>query len=485
MLFDAEGRLVVLSDPAPTPPGEGFLPPGGLPRPSGTLHVDTIDVSDPAAPRLVESRTLQGDLAAARRAGGAIRLVLQSDFVFPEGVVWGPVSPDFYGWPREVQIKWFEDQLARNQELIVAQTLAGWLGSPQVDCNAVHIATAEAPAGLTRVVTLAPAANGAPEPATAVETVLLAGTNQVYVGTEAVYLTSAYTWWNDAQVWKDHTFLHKLSLASPSATTYVASGGVDGHLLGSFAMDEHDGVLRVATTDSNGVTVNRVSTLGVDGRSLAVLGSTPDLAAGERIFGVRFYGDKGYVVTFRQTDPLFALDLSDPAAPRVTGELHLPGFSTYLQALDATHLVALGRAGDESGRVFGTKIALYDVADPTAPREVAQHVLSGDVGTEAESDHKAFTLFVEQGRLALPVTGGLYAHALVLFDVSPERGIQLTGQLDVSDLLLGSYESWGWWRRDGVMRSIFADDVVYAVTGQGVRAAKTANPGAPLATVRY
>src|SRR5690606_5739191 len=113
--------------------------------------------------------------------------------------------------------------------------------------------------------------------------------------------------------------------------------------------------------------VSRVVTLGVDGDRLEVLGSTEDFGETERIFATRFIGDRGYVVTFRQTDPLFVIDLSDPADPHVTGELHIPGFSNYLFPLDDDHLFAIGRDATEDGRVQGLALQIFDVSDPAAP----------------------------------------------------------------------------------------------------------------------
>lgn len=190
------------------------------------------------------------------------------------------------------------------------------------------------------------------------------------------------------------------------AVRAVARGDVPGRLLNQFSMDEDASFLRVATTVEGNATSNSVYVLDGD---LAVVGSLADLAPGERIYSVRFLGDRAYVVTFRRVDPLFALDLADPKAPRMLGYLKIPGFSQYLHPIDGTRILGVGRettdaAGGNFALVQGLKVSLFDVADPTHPREVSNYTI-GDRGTWSEvlDEHKAFLYVLTHSMVVLPV----------------------------------------------------------------------------------
>ncbi len=129
--------------------------------------------------------------------------------------------------------------------------------------------------------------------------------------------------------------------------------------------------------------------------TLAERGEVTGLGRGERIYSVRFIGDLGYVVTFRQTDPLYALDLRDPAAPKVTGELKISGYSAYLHPGGPDRLIGIGQEADGQGRVRGTQISLFDVADPAAPRLLSRFHQRKS-GSEAEWDPHAFLYWPPQ-----------------------------------------------------------------------------------------
>jgi hypothetical protein len=137
--------------------------------------------------------------------------------------------------------------------------------------------------------------------------------------------------------------------------------------------------------------------------TLQAIGSVGDLGRGETIHSVRFLGEVGYVVTFEQTDPLYTIDLRDPAAPRVTGELKILGYSAYLHPLADGLLVGVGQDATETGRTTGMQVALFDVRDPAAPARVAQATIPG-ASSAVEWDHHAFLWWAERGLLGLPVS---------------------------------------------------------------------------------
>ncbi|KPV59041.1 hypothetical protein QJ48_13215 [Paenibacillus sp. A3] len=200
---------------------------------------------------------------------------------------------------------------------------------------------------------------------------------------------------------------------------YVGRGKVPGHALNQFSMDEHNGYFRIATTSGDmwrndeHTSKNNVYVLN---ESLSVVGKLEGLAPGERIYSVRYAGNRAYMVTFKNTDPLFVLDLSNPQAPAMLGKLKIPGYSDYLHPYDENHLIGFGKEavevankkGDGSDTVAfyqGMKLALFDVSDVANPKELFKETI-GDRGTESPllHNHKALLFSKEKSLLAFPVT---------------------------------------------------------------------------------
>ena len=169
------------------------------------------------------------------------------------------------------------------------------------------------------------------------------------------------------------TDLHAFALSGDDAT-YVGSGEVDGTVADRWAMDSVDGVLRIAVGPS-GATGNSSSVVTFAERDggLVELGRLDGLGVDEQITSVRWFDDLAFVVTFRQTDPLYAIDLSDPAAPRKVAALKITGFSDYLHPIGDDLLLGIGTAADRTGQARGGQAAVFDIADLSAPRRVATH----------------------------------------------------------------------------------------------------------------
>jgi uncharacterized secreted protein with C-terminal beta-propeller domain len=170
-------------------------------------------------------------------------------------------------------------------------------------------------------------------------------------------------------------------------------------------VSEHEGVLRAATTsmppwELDLEAESAVRTLEEREGRLVEIGRAGGLGRGERIYAVRFMGATGFVVTFRETDPLYTLDLSDPRAPRVVGELKVPGYSAYLHPVGPGLLLGVGQDATEEGRTTGVQLSLFDVSDLRAPKRLAQRGLGVNSYTEVENDHHAF-LWWEPERLAV------------------------------------------------------------------------------------
>jgi uncharacterized secreted protein with C-terminal beta-propeller domain len=165
---------------------------------------------------------------------------------------------------------------------------------------------------------------------------------------------------------------------------------------------------------------------------MQIMGSVKGLGLTERIYSARFIGDKGYLVTFRQTDPFYILDLSNPAAPKMTGELKIPGFSSYLHPISATRILGVGR---EEGKV---KLSLFDVSNKYNPTEVSKYML--DEGwTEVENNHHAFLIDERHNFFFIPGGKGGYI-------------ISYTG--DKLDLVKAMSQ-------EGVRRAVYVNDFLY------------------------
>ncbi len=240
---------------------------------------------------------------------------------------------------------------------------------------------------------------------------ILAQSTSSYTSIESLYIST--TRWDDA-VYEEfvssrqeppYTDIHAFAFSSEASDlSYVASGRVEGTLLNSYSMSEYDGVLRVATTsydyDFGGGQDNGVHILKVKDAELIEIGTVNGMGRGETIQGVRFDGPRGYVVTFRQVDPLYVLDLSDPTAPELVGELKVPGYSTYLKPIDGNRIIAVGMAGTETGQITGAQVSVFDVSDPSNPLQVATAEIAQ--WSEATSDPHAFLWWAETGQIIVP-----------------------------------------------------------------------------------
>jgi len=192
----------------------------------------------------------------------------------------------------------------------------------------------------------------------------------------------------------------KTGLIKISLDTFkvVQTGEVPGQLLNQFAIDEFDGHLRVATSSSGGWwfgTDNSVNDVYVLDQNLKRVGSVLDLGKGERIYSVRFLGNRGYVVTFKQVDPFYVLDLSNPKTPAKKGELKIPGYSSYLHPISDNLILGVGQDGTK------VKVALFNVTDPTNPTEAASQQLT--CGWSAiQTNHHAFLLDTKHNAFFMP-----------------------------------------------------------------------------------
>jgi hypothetical protein len=198
-------------------------------------------------------------------------------------------------------------------------------------------------------------------------------------------------------------------------------------------------------------------------------------------------GNTAFVVTFRQVDPLFAIDLADPYNPRLLGELKIPGFSEYMHPLGDGHLLTIGREGTDDGQVLGVALQIFDVTNPAQPR-LAHKLDLGDGSSEAEYQHKAFTFY--QNTLAIPMVRWDYSaenpfagSTLELFHIDAAAGIAQVGSVDHTALYDGMPPEYCYYYGYGIRRGVFIDNAIYSISEAGVLASDVADPSLTLGQV--
>ncbi len=398
-------------------------------------YVATYDVSNPYSPKQLSVFGVSGWEQTSRMTGNVVFLVTQ---YYPWLTAKVPSTPSIWirDTPRTVDLGsiYYDPQ---------TKEVTGLVNLLVVDTHSGHIECMSLVAGW--------------------------GTT-VYMSPDALYLT--FQKWDGALISKGNgtvaeredttrTTIYKIAV-SGTAMTVAAKGEVGGWVLNQFSLDQSGPYLRVATTTEWSDMRNSVYVLG---KNLEVVGALKNLAPGERIFSARYVGDLLYLITFRQTDPLFVIDLRNPSSPSVLGELVMPGFSSYLHPIDSSHLLGIG---SENGCV---KISLYDVSVPTSPTETSKYIVGSTYScSDAQWDHKAVLYDSRNGLLVIPVTTcsyenpwnySLFEQGAFVFAVSIKDGISLKGVIthSGSDYYLTQ-----------VLRSLYIGDCLYTVSQSQIKA---------------
>lgn len=299
----------------------------------------------------------------------------------------------------------------------------------------------------------------------------------------------------------EKTVIHKIAF-SAEGLTYIASGEVTGHLLNQYSLDESADNLRIATTrgqswfrpmmfaaavDSFAPSpeINSTNNVYVLDNSLKTIGSLENLAPGEKIYSARFMGDRAYLVTFKQTDPLFVIDLATPEKPAVLGEVKLPGFSNYLHPYDEKTLIGIGKEaidkGDQGVDLLGLKVSLFDVSDPTTPQEISSVILGGR-GSDSTAlyDFKAVLFSKEKNLLVIPVSlttkdstdYQTYFQGSLVFNVT---GTELKERGRVGFRLPNQLSSQNTYIDDTVRRNVYINDNLFSMSPATIKASQLSN----------
>lgn len=305
---------------------------------------------------------------------------------------------------------------------------------------------------------------------------VIANADFVYASANALYIAASQ--WDYDKPYSENVLsatdsgIHKFDLSGTSVE-YECGGTVKGRIINQFSMLEYLNVLRIATTDfiwnsdnSSGNGSSNIFCLKNIAGKLETIGKIENIAPGEKMYSARFTGNRGFLMTFRQVDTLFTIDLSDPVKPFIAGELEVPGYSEYIHPVDRNHLVTIGREVKEADGALvpgGLLLSIFDITDYDEPELLHTTVIGGkDTFSEASSDHNAFTFWSEKGLLAIPVTSGDVQAAdgtssfkgLYIYHVANESGFELKGRINTVPDVTSS--SPGWTRGVFINREVFA-----------------------------
>ena len=300
------------------------------------------------------------------------------------------------------------------------------------------------------------------------QTFLGAG-NYIYSSEKNMYIATTKHQYNENN---EHiggsTHIRKFSLVN-GKIKFQAEANIEGQINNQFSMDESGEYFRIATTigDYWNMSENTSNSLYILNDKLELVGKVTDFAKEERIYSVRYVDNKAYVVTFKQTDPLFVIDLSDPTNPQILGELKIPGYSTYLHPYDETHIIGFGYDTKEDGTRITTndlKMVMFDVSDVNNPKELFK-VTVGDRNTtsELEYNHKALLFSKEKNIIAFPLTtyekNNTNTRA-VIYQIDLTQGFILKGEIS------NKYKD----NSQRVERIIFVNDTYYTLSKSCVKA---------------
>jgi hypothetical protein len=492
-----------------------------MPEYWGGTRIELIDIGDRREPRIVRTIDLEGSLADARLIDGHLYAVISSPQQIPQEA-WELIYRDDLGLPK---LDWDATEEEREaaaakarkilrplvDEIISRLELAdmvplvrdrnadgpevGW--RPLLTCDRLFRPADPSQYSVLSVLHLA-LDDVAPNAGQIQATGVLAEGWTVYASARSLYVAQSNLWrWWGWPATDMNTAIHKFELdpEQDEVVRYAASGKVEGWLHNQFSMGEHEGFLRVATTEhdwwwgttDDGEDHGSLITVLVDNGEgeLEAVGSLTGIAPGERIYACRFMGDRGYLVTFVVIDPLFTLDLSDPTTPRIVGELEITGYSSYLHPVGDDALLAVGVEADEQGAIRGLAVSIFDVSDFANPTLAHRYLIEDEENTwswsEALNDHHAFTYHRKVLSIPAYISGkGTRFSGLLVLYADPSYGIAELGWVDHTDLPSGPWGSSAWMRR-----SVYIEDALYSLSNLGVKVNHLFSPSIEIADVPF
>lgn len=449
----------------------------------GSPVVQIIEVDISTEPEIERTMTIDGAFISGRMVDGAVRLVLTS----------GPVGFE-WSYPSGTGLRAEREATEKNRQIVRDSTEENWIPYYIVtdadgdvtdegilfDCDRATHPAEFSGIDMLSVVTIDLAGGLAVVDATGV----LATGDTIYSSPESLYVaTQKWDDWRWLQTGDEDdrpdgptTEIHKFDISDPASTDYLATGGVEGYLLNQFAMDEQRGVLRVASTTTPGWwgsgpdSESRVTILDHVGDELIEVGRVDGLGETEQIYSVRFMGDVGYVVTFRQTDPLYTIDLSNPRSPELLGELKIPGYSAYLHPVGEGLLMGVGQDATDDGRVQGTQVSIFDVSDLSDPARIDTYTLSEGTSSQVEYDHHAFLYWDDLA--VIPVQQWWWDEdqgkdrafiGAVALRVADDGEMSEAGKIVHPG---GDRTQWNW--RAQILRSVAIGDSLYTISAEGI-----------------
>ena len=503
-------------------------------RTTSFTKLTVLDLTNRSSPQVTRELYIEGDYQTARESGGTVRMVSYGWMEIYGLKTWLDFSDYSTYWQldwdsskrEQIWMEVMNETIEYNDKIIDQTPLDDLLPriyeksgdeitthkyteSGDGNCQNFAAASDSAGQGITSIMTL----DLLEENFSFNADHILSNWATVYAsGNVMVMAESAWdSWWfwgDEESDYQEMTNLHVFDISSPGQTDYVASGRINGTIENQFSLSEYNGNIRVCSTtgqwgrwwmEDPEPMVSHVFVLGLnsDETEYEVIGHVGDIAPDESIWSARFMGDKAYIVTFRNIDPLWTIDLSEPKDPRVIGELEIPGVSTYIHPMGDNHLLTIGIAGDEDGLHWGvTQISIFDVSDFSNPKLASSLQLnsasSEDNGwsysySEATYEHKAFQYWEADGLLAVPMStqryysdykeidgkmyyssGYEYLSKLMLIKAEPGKDLEIYDEVDHSSF----YDSKYWWDNPDVRRSIFMEggDYIYAISEKGITA---------------
>lgn len=441
----------------------------------GVTRMYVFDIKDKTKIEKIREISYEGSYSSSRKVGGMVYLVVNKPeffYSFPNGWSEHEIVP-LYMDSSEKKV----DKVAGCGEILY---LPGSESTNYIVVAGVPVDDPQAPA---------------------VEEVVLGSSGDIYSSKENLYVAEQkYDWFYTDDNDGEQTVIHKFNLGRTDVK-YFGKTDVPGHILNQFSMDEYKGNFRIATTigevwNSEKPSTNNVYILNGE---LKRAGSIEGIAPGEKIYSVRFMGDRAYMVTFKKVDPFFVIDVADPASPKILGKLKIPGYSDYLHPYDENHIIGFGKEAVDPTELEkegwnagsfdfawyqGMKVAMFDVTDVSNPVEMFK-VQIGDRGTDSPllSNHKALLFDANKGLMAFPVTvaeipaekksastagneyGDYVYQGAYVYGVSLDKGFEFKGRLTHYEENEIADKSGYYWSGDkDIQRVLYLGDYLYTVS---------------------